>query len=180
MGTGPPAGALPWVRSPESETLPVSNRFMRRGVTKFFFLDTITAKTFIPIRAELTSGTDLSPTISDVEGFALENTPIDTPDMASEFTSNIAGEDKADNSSLTFYEDKVDSTLETLLSKGVEGFVVILRKGDVVGSKSMDIFPVRVGARSATYTTATEPAKFKVSFNITAKPVQDAAVPATV
>lgn len=153
-------------------------RFMRRGVTRFYFLKAIAAQNNIPTRAELTAGTHLSGAISDIEGWALENSPIDTPDMASDFTSNIPGEDKADNSSFTFYEDRVDDTLETLLSKGVEGFVVILRKGDVASSKSMDVFPVRVGSRSASYTTATEPAKFKVSFGITDRPVLDAAVPA--
>ncbi|GAA2513519.1 hypothetical protein ACIP8U_34775 [Streptomyces pseudovenezuelae] len=155
-------------------------RFTRRGTTKFFFLKDIVSKELIPTRPELgaSNGTDLSPAISDIEGFAVENTPIDTPDLATEFTGNIPGEDKADNSSLTFYEDKVDNALETLLAKGVEGYVVILRKGDIPGSKSMDIFPVRVGSRSSTYTTASEPAKFKVSFNVTGKPVQDVAVPA--
>ncbi|MFJ4684709.1 hypothetical protein [Streptomyces sp. NPDC088789] len=155
-------------------------RFTRRGTTKFYFLKAILAPSLIPTRTELGSanGTDLSPAISDIEGFAVENTPIDTPDLATEFTGNIPGEDKADNSSLTFYEDKVSDVLETLLAKGTEGFVVILRKGDIPASKSMDIFPVRVGSRSSTYTTAAEPAKFKVSFNVTGKPVQDAAVPA--
>ncbi|MFE2034275.1 hypothetical protein ACFXBB_13665 [Streptomyces scopuliridis] len=153
-------------------------RFMRRGVTKFLFLTTIQASTGVPGRPDLTAGTDVSEAVADVEGFALENTPLDTPDMASEFTGNIPGEDKADNSSLTFYEDKKDETLEALLSKGVEGWVVILRKGDVPESKSMDVFPVRVGSRSPSYTTAAEPAKFKVSFNITSKPIQDIAIPA--
>ncbi|MFE5296989.1 hypothetical protein [Streptomyces sp. NPDC056632] len=55
---------------------------------------------------------------------------------------------------------------------------MILRKGDVPQSRSMDIFPVRVGSRSATYTASAEPAKFKVTFGITDKPVLDAAVPA--
>ncbi|MGW6238369.1 phage tail tube protein [Streptomyces sp. NPDC055094] len=153
-------------------------RFMRRGVTKFLFLTTIQASTGVPGRPDLTAGTDVSAAVADVEGFALENTPLETPDMASEFTGNIPGEDKADNSSLTFYEDKEDEALEALLSKGVEGWVVILRKGDVPESKSMDVFPVRVGSRSPSYTTAAEPAKFKVSFNITSKPIQDVAVPA--
>ncbi|MFM9596223.1 hypothetical protein ACKI1J_40770 [Streptomyces scabiei] len=155
-------------------------RFTRRGTTKFYFLKDIAAKDLIPTRSELggTNGTDLSPAISDIEGFAVENTPIDTPDLATEFTGNIPGEDKADNSSLTFYEDKVSNDLEALLAKGTEGYVVILRKGDTPGSKSMDIFPVRVGSRSSTYTTAAEPAKFKVSFNVTDKPIQDAPVPA--
>ncbi|MGW0822515.1 phage tail tube protein [Streptomyces sp. NPDC002845] len=162
-------------------------RYMRRGVTKFLFLKAIEASTNIPTRPELGSpnGTDLSAAISDIEGWALENTAIDTPDMASEFTSNIPGEDKADNSSLTFYEDKIDGTLESLLSKGVEGYIVILRKGDIagsegdsVGSKPMDIFPVRVGSRAAAFTASAEPAKFKVSFAVTAEPTLDAAIPA--
>ncbi|TQE30875.1 hypothetical protein Sipo8835_23060 [Streptomyces ipomoeae] len=155
-------------------------RYMRRGVTKFLFLKAIEAANNIPVRTELGSpnATELSAAISDIEGWALENTAIDTPDMASEFTSNIPGEDKADNSSLTFYEDKVDDTLESLLSKGVEGYIVILRKGDIAGSKSMDVFPVRVGSRAAAFTASAEPAKFKVSFAITAEPTLDAAVPA--
>ncbi|WP_345036003.1 hypothetical protein [Streptomyces sannanensis] len=156
-----------------------TQRFMRRGVTKFYFLKAIAAETNIPTRTELgaANGTDLSGAISDIEGFGLENSPIDTPDMGSAFTSNIPGEDKAENSALTFYEDKTGDTIETLLSKNTEGFVVILRKGDQPDSKSMDIFPVRVGSRSPSYTTGTEPAKFKVSFAITALPTLDAAVP---
>lgn len=155
-------------------------RFMRRGTTQFYFLKAIAAASNIPTRPELTgaNATDLAEAISDIEGWALENVPIETPDMASEFTTSIPGEDKADNSSFTLYEDKVDDTLETLLSKGSEGYVVILRKGDIPQSKSMDVFPVRVGSRSATYTAGAEPAKFKVSFGITAKPTLDAAIPA--
>ncbi|MFE7129333.1 hypothetical protein ACFVIM_00540 [Streptomyces sp. NPDC057638] len=153
-------------------------RFMRRGVTKFFFLPKVTATPPVPSRTELTTATELSEAISDIEGWALENAAIDTPDMGSKFTTSIDGEDKADSSSFTFYEDQVDDSLERLLSKGVEGFVVILRKGDIPGGKSMDTFPVRVGSRSASYTAAAEPAKFKVSFVITDQPVLDSPVPA--
>lgn len=152
---------------------------MRRGTSIFYFLQKIAADDNVPTRAELapSNATNLSETISDVEGWSLENSPIDTPDMGSTFASAIPGEDKADNSSLTFYEDKVSDSVETLLSKGVTGFVVILRKGDVPMSKSMDIFPVRVGSRSPSYSTASEPAKFKVTFGITHEPTLDAAVP---
>ncbi|MET9353610.1 hypothetical protein ABZY14_11500 [Streptomyces sp. NPDC006617] len=155
-------------------------RFMRRGTTLFYFLQKIASDDNIPTRAELgpTNATNLSDTISDVEGWSLENTPIDTPDMGSTFATTIPGEDKADNSSLTFYEDKVSDEIETLLSKGVIGFIAILRKGDVPQSKSLDVFPVRVGSRSPSYSTASEPAKFKVTFGITDEPTLDAAVPA--
>ncbi|GAA2136700.1 hypothetical protein GCM10009760_16370 [Kitasatospora kazusensis] len=156
-------------------------RFMRRGITKIYFLKTIAAPTNIPTRAELTTGpgaTDLSRLISDVEGWALENTPLETPDLGNAFASSIPGEDKAATSSLTFYEDLASETVETLLSKGTTGYVVILRKGDVPASKSLDAFPVRVASRAASYSTGTEPAKFKVVFAVTDIPTLDAAVPA--
>ncbi|MFE5089462.1 hypothetical protein ACFRCI_03490 [Streptomyces sp. NPDC056638] len=158
-------------------TIPATQeRYYQRGVTRFYFLPSIAAR--IPTRPELTDGTDLSDFISDIEGWQLANTPIETPDLGSEFTSSITGEDKADNSSLTLYDDKASEALESLLAKDTVGFIVILRKGDVPTRKTMDVFPVRVGSRSTAYTTSTEPAKFKVSFSITSKPVLDAAVPA--
>ncbi|MET8326255.1 hypothetical protein [Streptomyces sp. NPDC005181] len=154
-------------------------RFMRRGVTKIYFLPEIAAATNVPTRAELTGGTELSGAISDIAGWSLGNSPIDTPDMGSTLTTSIPGEDKADASTLTFYEDKAGDTIETLLSKGEEGYVVILRKGDVPASKSMDIFPTRVASRAPAYSAGSDPAKFTVTFAVSDDPTLDAAVPAT-
>ncbi|WP_326737045.1 phage tail tube protein [Streptomyces sp. NBC_01022] len=154
-------------------------RFMRRGVTKIYFLPEITAATNIPTRQEITTGTELSGAISDIAGWSLGNSPIDTPDLGSTLTTSIPGEDKADASTLTFYEDKAGDVIETLLSKGEEGYVVILRKGDVPASKSMDIFPVRVASRAPAYSAGSDPAKFTVTFAVADDPTLDAAVPAT-
>ncbi|MFE2346128.1 phage tail tube protein [Kitasatospora cineracea] len=153
-------------------------RFMRRGITKILFLESIQAPTNIPTRTELTAGTDLSKQISDIEGWSLENSPIETPDLGSGFATSIPGEDKAASSSLTFYEDLASDAVEKLLTKGSAGYVCIMRKGDVPLSKSLDVFPVRVGSRAPSYSTGTEPAKFKVSFSISDLPTLDAAVPA--
>jgi hypothetical protein len=150
---------------------------MRRGVTKFYFLQDIAAATNIPTRQELTTGTDLSGAISDIAGWSLANSPIDTPDLGSSLTTSIPGEDKADSSTLTFYEDQAGDTVETLLSKGAEGYVVILRKGDVPASKSMDVFAVRVASRAPAYSTGSDPAKFTVTFAVSGQPTLDAAVP---
>nr|WTB35195.1 hypothetical protein OG781_42195 [Streptomyces sp. NBC_00830] len=154
-------------------------RFMRRGVTKIYFLPEISAATNIPTRQEITTGTELSGAVSDIAGWSLGNSPIDTPDLGSTLTTSIPGEDKADASTLTFYEDKAGDSIETLLSKGEEGFVVILRKGDVPASKSMDVFPVRVASRAPAYSAGSDPAKFTVTFAVSDKPTLDAAVPAT-
>jgi hypothetical protein len=153
---------------------------MRRGITRILWLKAVAAQTKIPTRAELTSpnATDLTEAISDVDGWALTNESIETPDMASTFSSSIPGNDKADNSSLTFYEDQLSDEVETLLPKGATGFLVFLRKGDVPGSKSMDAFPVQVASRSAQYNAGNEAAKFQAVFTITSPPALDAAVPA--
>ncbi|MFJ4668894.1 phage tail tube protein [Kitasatospora purpeofusca] len=153
-------------------------RFMRRGITKIFFLKTIAAPSNIPTRAELTAGTDLSKQISDIEGWSLENSPIETPDLGNKFATSIPGEDKAASSSLTFYEDLGSEVVEALLAKDTAGYVCILRKGDVPQSKSLDVFPVRVGSRAPSYSTGAEPAKYKVSFSISDLPTLDAPVPA--
>ncbi len=56
--------------------------------------------------------------------------------------------------------------------------MVFLRKGDVPGNRSMDVFPIRIGSRSPNYSTDNEAAKFTVSFSITEKPTQYAETPA--
>ncbi|MFE2578863.1 hypothetical protein [Streptomyces sp. NPDC059378] len=156
-------------------------RFMRRGVTKIYFLKAIAGAGNVPVRPELSgdNATDLSGAIADIAGWSLANSPVDTPDLGSTLTTSIPGEDKADASTLTFYEDQVAETIETLLSKGAEGFVVIMRKGDVPQSKSMDAFPVRVAGRAPAYSTGADPAKFTVTFAISGTPTLDAAIPAT-
>ncbi|MGW5003235.1 phage tail tube protein [Streptomyces hydrogenans] len=153
-------------------------RFSRKGVTKILFAETIAAPTYIPTRAEITGATSLTKQIAEVEGFALENQEIETPDLESTFTSKIPGDDTAADSSLTFYEDDASSTLEEALAKGTVGFVIILRKGDVPTSKSMDVYPVRVASKSAAITVDNEAAKWTARFSITDTPVLDAAVPA--
>jgi hypothetical protein len=53
-----------------------------------------------------------------------------------------------------------------------------MRKGDVPASKSMDVFPVRVASRAPAYSAGSDPAKFTVTFAVSAQPKLDAAVPA--
>ncbi|MGW3401185.1 phage tail tube protein [Streptomyces zhihengii] len=153
-------------------------RFSRKGVTKILFAETVASTAYIPTRAEITGATSLTKAIASVEGFALENQEIETPDLESTFTSKIPGDDQAADSSLTFYEDDTSSTLEEALAKGTTGFIIILRKGDVPASKSMDVYPVRVASKSAAITVDNEAAKWMVKFSITDTPALDAAVPA--
>ncbi|MFD4397201.1 hypothetical protein [Kitasatospora sp. NPDC058478] len=154
------------------------DKYTRRGTSIFLFVPTITAQTMIPTRAELTAGTNLSAAIAEVDGWTYESQAIETPDMSDTFDSSIPGSDKAKDSGLTFYEDSSTNTLEELLKKGTAGYVVILRKGDIPQSKSMDVFPVRVGSLAPVFSADNEAAKFKVNFYVVRRPVQGASVPA--
>lgn len=153
-------------------------KYMRRGTSVFYYVPVIAATTLIPTRTELTAGTNLTPAIAAVDGWTQTNQTIDTPDMQDTFDSKIPGSDQADDSSITFYEDEVDNDLETTLAKGTEGYVVILRKGDVPTNESMDVFHIKVASQSPQYTADNEAAKFMVNFTILQRPVQGAAVPA--
>lgn len=153
-------------------------KYMRRGISKFFFLEEIAAGTMIPTRVELTAGEEFSEYIAAMDGWTVSNNEIETPNMADTYDSTIPGSDKAESSSFTFYEDEVLATLETTFAKGTTGYVVILRKGDVPTNASMDVFPIRVASQSPQYTADNEAAKFQVTCSITSRPLQGAPVPA--
>jgi hypothetical protein len=152
-------------------------RFNRKGTTKIAFLPTIAATNLIPTTAEITAGTDYTDQINAIDGWSLENQPIETPDMASTFVSKIGGDDSAADSSLTFYEDSTADDIEADLAKGTVGFIVIFSKGKTAGSKGMDVFPVTVVSNSKAYTTDNEAAKITVQFTITERPLFNGTVP---
>ncbi|MFF8544826.1 hypothetical protein ACF060_31570 [Streptomyces werraensis] len=152
-------------------------RFNRKGVTRIYFVPTIASTSLIPTDAEITAGTDYTAQINAIDGFSLENTPIETPDMASTFVSKIGGDDSAADSSLTFYEDSALDDIETDLAKGTSGYIVIFSKGKTPGAKGMDVYPVTVVSNSKAYTTDNEAAKITVQFTVTARPVFNQAVP---
>ncbi|WP_329474248.1 hypothetical protein OIE75_40770 (plasmid) [Streptomyces sp. NBC_01723] len=154
-------------------------RFNRKGVTKILFADVIASTSYLPTAAEITGATDYTKDIAAVEGFSIENQEIETPDMDSTFVSKIPGDDSAADSSLTFYEDDVDDTLETDLAKGTTGFIIICRKGKAPSTKGMDVYPVRVASNSPAITADNEAAKLQVRFSITDRPLLNATVPSS-
>ncbi|MFE3636104.1 hypothetical protein [Streptomyces sp. NPDC059168] len=159
-----------------TSTKKTQTRFLRRGISKILWSKDLNDPKY-PSRREITSAFGLTDAVSDIEGWALENDPIETPDMGSTFNSSIPGNDKAENSSLTFYEDRFSDAIEQQLPKGAKGYIILLRKGDLPGSRSVDVFPVQVATRAATYSTGNEAAKFKVDFTITDEPSLDRPVP---
>ncbi|MFF0009584.1 hypothetical protein ACFYQT_40020 [Streptomyces tibetensis] len=152
-------------------------RFNRKGTTKIYFLPTVASGTLVPTGAEIDGGTDYTGQINAIDGWSLENSPIETPDMASTFVPKIGGDDSAADSSLTFYEDSAADDIETDLAKGTSGYVAIFSKGLTTGAKGMDVYPVTVVSNSKAYTTDNEAAKVTVQFTITSRPLFNGTVP---
>ena len=153
-------------------------RFNRKGITKIKFVPTIASTALLPTRAEISAGNDLTDGIHSIDGWTLENQPIETPDMGSTFVPKIDGDDAAADSSLGFYEDNTLDDIETDLAKGTVGFMCIFSKGDVPGGKGLDVFPVKVASNAKQYNADNEAAKIQVQFVITDRPVQNQTVPA--
>lgn len=153
-------------------------RFNRKTLTRIMFLPTVASTTLLPTRAEITAGTDYTDLINGVDGWSIENQPIETPDMGSTFVSKIDGDDSAADSSLTFYEDDTADDIESDLAKGTSGFIAIFSKGDVAAAKGLDVFPVKVASCSKAYTADNEAAQITVQFVITDRPVLNQTVPA--
>jgi hypothetical protein len=152
-------------------------RFNRKGTTKIMYVPTIASASYLPTAAEITAGTDYTEQINAIDGWSIENTPIETPDMASTFVSKIDGDDSAADSSLTFYEDDTLNDIETDLAKGTDGFIIIFSKGKVAATTGMDVFPIKVASNSKSYSTDNEAAKITVQFVVTDRPALNQTVP---
>jgi hypothetical protein len=156
-------------------TLPaVPQRFFRRGVSEVWFLPSV-AVLAAPTSSEFTAGINVTPAVQAVNGFSIANEPIRTPDLATSFDSQIDGVDSAEDSGLTFYDDKVDVTLRTALAKGTNGYIVLCPYGKVA-TKRCEVWPVRsTGFNDEWGMDAAATAG--VRFAVTKVPVQNAVLP---
>jgi hypothetical protein len=154
-----------------------SIRYTSRGTTKFLWCAAIASKS-APSRAELNAGTDLSPQVMDAEGWSVSSEQIDTPDLASRYTSGVPGVISADESSLTMYMSKNGVDARALMPRDATGFIVTMDGGDTAGNKA-DVFPVTVGSVSKQRSVSGDAADtLVVAFAITSEPAENVAVPA--
>lgn len=150
-------------------------RFFRRGVSKFKWAPAVAGNS--PTRAEITAGIDLSGSIQAVNGFEFTNSPIETPDLATNFNSQITGPDAAGDSSLVFYDDDTATAVRTALSKGTAGFGLLFPYGDIVG-KRVEKWPLTSTGVNDQWSLDATAALFTVPFAVTAVPYQNGVTPA--
>lgn len=151
-------------------------RYFRRGKSKIMVCPSV-ADPAAPTAAELAAGVDISEHIADMSGFSLTNSPITTPDLATDFDSQITGPDATEASSFTLYDDDETETVRDLLAKGTESVIVLMPYGRVVG-KRLETWKTRSNGANDQWTLAAEAAKFVVGLAVLEKPEQEGAVPA--
>lgn len=139
-----------------------------------------------PSRAELDAGTIVMAPglttdegISDIEGWSLENTPIEVPDGNNRYVSTIEGRDTTAASALTFYRGSADGdeAIWIALAKGTVGVLVLKWQGDVEAAEAQ-CWPVKVSGRNPMPTIATEALKFRSQFVVSSLPELNGVVPA--
>jgi len=152
-----------------------SARYIPEGVTHYYWLPAC-VNTASPTRAELNAGTDLSPEIATTGNWGIISGVIDTPDLATLFTSQIGGKVTIDGPTIDMYADSTSTDVRTLLPRGTSGFIVKLPEGDVAGRKC-DVFAVKVVAQ-AKPTNLTNPSVVQLQFAVSKNPNENVTVPA--
>lgn len=152
-----------------------TNRYFNRGLTKCYFVPMIADKE-APTRTELDAGTDLSPEISEIDGWIVSSETIETPDLATPYTGSIPGSTSAEDSSLTLYADTGGMDARTLLPRGTSGFIVWMDGGDEPDGL-MDVFPIRVSSVGKTRSTDDEAATLEVQFAVPREPAENVTIP---
>lgn len=154
-------------------------KFFRRGFSEIHWLPAVASPLTGPTRTEITGGINLSPAVNAVAGFGFTNSPIAAPDLSTTFNSQIPGSDAADNSSLTFNDDKVDETIRTALAKGTDGFVFLMPYGDDPTSRG-EVWPATSTGYNDQWDMGDTVAMAMCAFAITSPPNQNATIPAAV
>jgi hypothetical protein len=154
-----------------------SVRYSARGATKIYWLPAVATPAAVT-RAELNAGTDLSPQIADASGFSVSSEQIETPDLATRYTSTVPGSISAEESTLTMYASRNGVDARSLMARDVVGFIGLLHGGDVSGYKC-DIYPVTISSVAKQIQVAGSEADTLVfTYAITAEPAENVAVPA--
>jgi hypothetical protein len=151
-----------------------SSRFIPEGATDYYWVVTM-ANYLSPSRGELNAGTRLTPEVSSSGNWGIVSGAIDTPDLATTFTSQIPGKITVDGSTLNMYADVAQADARTLMPRNAVGFIVKFPGGDVTGRK-MTIFPCKVGS-AAEPTAFGNPTELNFSYYVTRIPAENVTVP---
>ena len=159
-------------------TLNKATRYFQPETSKVYFLPTIASATYAATRAEITAGTDVTGEVADLSGWQVRANMIPTPDMGTKFVPQIGGRTAAEQSSITFYADKTNNDVRTVMPRGQAGYIVFMDAGDVPTTGKMDVFPIEVTAVGKARSTGDQAFQITIDFAITKAPGENVAIPA--
>lgn len=152
--------------------------YTARGTMKIYWVETLVDYK-APTLAELDAGVDLSPAIANQDGWTTKSSQIDAPNLKTRYTPSVAGEMKADDSSLELYMDRDGDDARDLMPRDSEGFIVRFPGGFGTG-KLMDVFPVQTS--SVSKMPSVEGSKvdtMQFQYAIPNEPAEDLVIPST-
>lgn len=150
-------------------------RYIAAGVTQIYWVGAIAVVTG-PTRLELNAGWDLSGEVADTGGWFATPTFNATTAFSAGFETSKRGLLRPDGTSLMLYADRAGDDIRTLLTNGLNGFIVVFPGGDVAG-RLMDVWPVQVACVWQPVKIGDEPAQIPVEFAVTADPAPAVTVP---
>lgn len=159
---------------PAPTALGATVRYIPTGTRQYVWVATI-ADPSAPTSSEITAGTDLTGEIAKVSGFVATANTVDVPDAKNLFTAKVPGRSTADNSSLELYVSSTSTDARSLLTAGLNGFIVIFPEG-IHTSNKMDVWPVRINSASKPNDIEVG-ATLMVEFSVTSAPHENLAIP---
>jgi hypothetical protein len=151
--------------------------------TRVHFLLAIADADLNPVVAEIEGGVDLTGFIVTLDASSTGNT-VPTPSFASLFETSISGTVSA-TFTAEFYRDDEDDLAWETLPRATNGFFVVSRfgytgvDGAPAASDIVEVWPVRLTARSAMALTNNESQRFGIEAAIPVEPNENAVVAAT-
>lgn len=149
--------------------------YFRRGTSRVFAVPTITVTA--PTVAQVTAGTEITDSIADISGFRFSNSRINIPKLSTTFTATIGGEDTADDSTLTFYDDDTSNPLRTTFAKGTATHIVFFPAGTAGANPAIgddcDVWPVESASVPREWSMGNDPARWMAEFGVTDPPALD-------
>lgn len=159
---------------PAPTAISATSRYFLPETRRFTWVPTIANKN-APTSAELTAGTDLSGDIETITGFDVTSADVQVPDLGTRYVSTIPGQITTSASSVTMYASSTSQDVRQLLTRDLNGFVVIYPEGINTGN-TCDVYPVRISSVSKAE-DVTKAGEIVITFSVTSQPVLDLAIP---
>jgi hypothetical protein len=150
--------------------------------TQVFFVAAIADEDLAPTATEITGGVNLTSFLVTMDASTTGNT-VPTPNFASLFETSISGTVTA-TFTAEFYRDDEEDTAWDTLPRATDGYFVVSRfglggaAGEPIAGDEVEVWPVRLTARSAMALTNNEVQRFGIEAAIPEEPNEAAIVTA--